>query len=121
MSDARPVRIILRGQAREEFEALNRISAEQTARGETNSEEIRLLKSIKQKAELLKANPEYGDNIPKRQIPKILNVSNLFRVELTGRWRMLYTLEGNRVEVIAFILYIVDHPHYDRIFGNKKK
>ncbi len=121
MTDGRTVRVILKGQAREEFEALNRITAEQSARGETNSEEIQLLKSIKQKAELLKANPEYGDNIPKRQIPKSLEVSNLFRVELAGRWRMLYTLAGNQVEVIAFILYIVDHPRYDKIFGYKKK
>lgn len=121
MSDGRPVRVILKGQAREEFEELNRIVAEQAARGETNSQEMQLLKSIKQKAELLKLNPMFGDNIPKRRIPKTLDVSSLFRVELTGRWRMLYSLEGNQVEIIAFVLYIVDHPSYDKIFGYKKK
>jgi hypothetical protein len=31
------------------------------------------------------------------------------------------TLEGNKVEVIAFVLYITDHPAYDRIFGYRKK
>jgi hypothetical protein len=34
---------------------------------------------------------------------------------------MVYTLDGNQVEVIAFVLYITDHPTYDRIFGYKKK
>ena len=90
-------------------------------KGETNSEEMQLLKSIRQKVELLKINPLYGDNIPKKQIPREFKVSNLFRVGLTGYWRMLYSLEGNEVEIIAFVLYIVDHPTYDKMFGYKKK
>ena len=35
-----------------------------------NSDEIQLLKSIKQKVEFIKVNPFYGDNIPKDLIPK---------------------------------------------------
>jgi len=42
-------------------------------------------------------------------------------VELTGYWRMLYTLEGNQIEIVAFILYLVDHPTYDKMFGYRKK
>lgn len=87
----------------------------------TNSEEMQILKSIKQKSELLKINPTYGDSIPKKLIPKDLNVSNLFRISLTGYWRMIYSLEGNRIEVIAFILSIVDHQTYDEMFGYRKK
>jgi hypothetical protein len=121
MSDKRPVRIILLDQAKEQFEDLNRIIGEQQAKGIKNSDEIQLLKSIKQKSELLKINPTYGDNIPKNLIPKTLNVSNLFRVELTGYWRMLYTLDGNQIEIVAFILYLVDHPTYDKMFGYRKK
>lgn len=63
MTDKRPVRIILKDQARMEFEELNRIVGKQQANGETNSEEIQLLKSIKQKIEILKLNPVYGDKI----------------------------------------------------------
>jgi hypothetical protein len=49
-----------------------------------------LLRSIDQKKDLIKANPFYGDNIEKRKIPKIhYDVQNLWRVELTGYWRML--------------------------------
>jgi len=82
---------------------------------------MQLLKSIKQKSEILKINPTYGDKISHRLIPKTLDVSNLFRVELTGHWRMLYTLTGNQIEIVAFILYIIDHPTYDKLFGYRKR
>lgn len=121
MTDKRPVRVILKGQAREEFEQLNRIVGRQQAKGETNSEEMQLLKSIKQKIGILKANPVYGDKVPNALMPKDLDVSNLFRVGLTGYWRMLYSLEGNKIEIVAFVLYIVDHPAYDKMFGYRKK
>jgi len=121
MTEKRPVKIILLGQAKTEFEELNRIVGDQQAQGVTNSEEMQLLKSIKQKSELLRTNPTYGDKIPHKLIPKTLDVSNLFRIELTGYWRMLYTLEGNQIEIVAFVLYLIDHMTYDKLFGYKKK
>ncbi len=121
MSDSRKISVILKGQAREEFEKLDEIVEEQRKKGEENSEEIQLLKSIKQKAEILKLNPTYGEKVPHNLIPKQLDVSNLFKVNLTGHWRMLYTLEGNRIEIVLFILWIIDHPTYDKMFGYKKK
>lgn len=117
----RCVRVILKGQAKAEFEQLDRIACEQLARGETNSEEMQLLKSIRQKIEIMKTNPVYGEKITQCLIPKSLDASNLFCVKLTGYWRMLYSLEGNRVEVIAFVLYLIDHPTYDGLFGYRKK
>ncbi len=121
MSGKRPVKVILLDQAKVQFDELNRLVGEQQANGISNSEEIQLLKSIRQKSELLKINPTCGDNIPKKLIPKTLNVSNLFRIELTGYWRMLYTLDGNEVEIVAFVLYLLDHPAYDKLFGYQKK
>lgn len=121
MKDARPVRIILKDQAKTEFEALNKIAGEQQAKGTTNSEEMQLLKAIRQKTELIRQNPAYGNNIPKKLIPKSMDASNLFRVELTGYWRMLYSLEGNQIEIVAFVLYIIDHPAYDKMFRYKSK
>ncbi|MBI4210113.1 MAG: hypothetical protein HY544_01225 [Candidatus Diapherotrites archaeon] len=70
MKDNRPVRIMLKEQAREEFEELNRIAGEQQAKGITNSEEIQLLKAIKQKSDLIRQNPLYGNNIPKKTNPQ---------------------------------------------------
>ncbi|MEK6924179.1 MAG: hypothetical protein AABW54_02990 [Candidatus Micrarchaeota archaeon] len=121
MTDSRPVKVILKGQAKDEFERLNRLAREQQAKGITNSEEMQRVAAILQKAELIKKNPTYGNNIPKKLIPKSLNVSNLFRIELTGRWRMLYALEGNRIEIVAFVLCVFNHPAYDKLFGYKRK
>lgn len=115
----KPVRVILIGEAKESFEELNRIVGEQG--GKKNTPEMQLLRSIKQKSDLIKANPFYGDNIPKRQIPKEYNVTKLWRVELVGYWRMLYTIKGDEIEVICFVLDLLDHKSYDKKFGYKKK
>ena len=71
----RPVSVQFIGNAAEEFEKLNK----------------------KQKIELIKANPQYGDS------------------------RMLYTLKGSQVEILCFILEVIDHRRYDKIFGYRKK
>lgn len=117
----RLVRVILKNQAKTQFEHLNKIVGEQISIGLLNSQEQQLLKSIKQKVNLIKKNPTYGEKVPAKLIPKNLSVSNLFVVRLSGYWRMLYTLNGNQIEVVAFILNIVNHPTYDKIFGYKKK
>jgi len=117
----RPVQVILKGQARLEFEGLEHIAGEQWVKGILNSPEQQLLKSIKHARDALKLNPMYGDSVPKEQIPIDMDVTNLFVVDLNRDWRMLYTLEGNQVEVLAFVLNIVDHPTYDEMFGYRKK
>ncbi|KKH48123.1 hypothetical protein DU72_17360, partial [Methanosarcina mazei] len=64
--------------------------------------------------------------IPKRLIPSEYKtkygVNNLFRVELPGFWRMLYTLTaGNSgVETLVIVIDIIDHKKYDKVFGYKK-
>ncbi|MDD4354184.1 MAG: hypothetical protein PHN56_07060 [Candidatus Nanoarchaeia archaeon] len=55
----KPVRIILLDNAKKEYETLNEIVGMQSKAGKENSEEIQLLKSIKQKIELIKNNPFY--------------------------------------------------------------
>ena len=104
--------------ARKVLEYLNKES-------EHSKIEKSILKSIKQKVELIKANPHYGNPLPKRLIPKEYieryGVTNLFRIELPNFWRMLYTLtEGEtKVEIIAFVIDIVNHKEYNKIFGYK--
>jgi len=115
----KPVRIILIDDAKEAFEQLNKIVGEQA--GKKNTEEMQLLHSIKQKSELIKANPFYGDNIQKQLIPKKYGVQNLWRVELTSYWRMIYTIKGDQVEIVCFVLEIIDHKTYDKQFGYRKK
>lgn len=121
----KPVRVILIGEAEREFKRLNEIIGLQIQHEKENTEEMQLLKSIKQKIEFIRMNPFYGDNIQKNLIPKEYiekyNVSNLFRVELSGFWRMIYTVKGDRTEIISFILGIIDHPSYDKKFGYRKR
>lgn len=107
------VRVLMKGQARDSFVEL---------KGKADKESQSLVRSIERMIAILKQNPQYGDPIKKELIPnnfKKLGIMNLYRVELSNYWRMLYTLEGNKLEIFCFILNIVDHPNYDKIFGYK--
>jgi len=112
------VRIILSPEAREVFEYLNQES-------ENSKTERTILNAVKQKSELIKTNPHYGNPISKKLIPREYQekygVTNLFRVELPNFWRMLYTLtEGeSKVEIVSFVLDILDHKDYNKKFGYK--
>jgi len=117
----KPVIVKFLWEGAEEWERLNKIVGEEQAKGIANSESQQLLKSIKQKIDLIKSNPQYGDHVPKKQIPKNLPVDNLWVVDLTGYWRMVYTLKGEAVEIVCFILQIIDHKKYDKIFSYRKK
>ncbi len=115
------VRVRLIGNAEREFEELNKRVGEEKARGVENSENQQLLRSIKRATELVKENPFYGAQIKKKLIPKTLPVDNLWKVNLTGYWRMLYTIKGEALEIICFVLEICDHSEYNKLFGFKKK
>ncbi|HLC74433.1 MAG TPA: hypothetical protein VJH88_01100 [Candidatus Nanoarchaeia archaeon] len=89
----------------------------------TSKTDRMLLKAVNQKVELIKTNPHYGNPIGKNKIPaeyiQKYNVKNLFRVELPVFWRMLYSLTDgeSEIEIIAFVLDIIDHKEYDKKFG----
>lgn len=116
----KPIRIIFLDEADNDYKQLNELVGQQIKDGKANTKEMQLLKSIKQKTGFIKANPFYVDNIPKNRIPSSYNVPNLWRVELSGYWRMLYTIKGDQIEIICFILDILDHNKYNKKFGYKK-
>ncbi len=120
----KPVRVIITGDAKEEFEELNKAVAEEITKGVEKSEHQTLLRSIKQKIDLLKENPEQGIHISKNKIPKEYiiryDVNNLWKVNLSGAWRMIYTIRGNEVEIISLILDILNHGNYEKKFNYKK-
>jgi hypothetical protein len=83
-----------------------------------------LLKAIERTIDILERDHQFGDPIPKRLIPKgylTMGVNNLWRVELPGFWRLLYTIRGDKLEVVAFILEWMDHRRYDKLFDYRKK
>ena len=111
------VRVIFREPGESAYKELNRIVGEQRRKGKTNSEEMQLLKSINNKIELIKQNPMCGDAIAKRLIPKEYDAIHLWRMELSHFWRMLYTLRGDQIEIVCFILDVLDHEDYNKKFG----
>ena len=84
-----------------------------------------LLSSINTAIKNLRANPYYGDLIPRKYISKGVfrryGTDKILRVELVGYWRLLYTLIGEDVKIIAFILEFMDHGRYNKIFGYRNK
>jgi hypothetical protein len=112
------VRVILSSDAEEVFKYLNKKSIK-------SKTERMIFNSVKKKVELIKSNPHFGNPMSKKLIPKEYiekyGITNLFRVELPAYWRMLYSLsEGdNKVEIIAFVLDLIDHKKYDKKLGYK--
>jgi hypothetical protein len=123
MFKGKPVKVIITGEAKEEFDALNKAVGEEIARGITKSDHQTLLNSIKQKIELLRLNPQYGIHVPKDRIPKDYvhgyDANNLWKVNLSGAWRMIYTVRGSEIEIISLILDILNHRDYEKKFGYK--
>ncbi len=93
------------------------------AQGKTPAKaDAQLLKSIERALNLLKSNPFIGDNVKQDLWPKeFSNLPNLFRMELSRFWRLLYYVTGDEVKVISVVFEICDHEHYDKIFGYKGK
>lgn len=107
------VRIFLKDQAKECYLDL---------KNSNDKEAKSILNSIERIKEILKNNPQHGDPIKKELIPRELqqlSISNLYRVELSNYWRMLYILEGTETEILVFALKIVDHKEYNKLFGYK--
>ena len=119
------VRVIITGEAKEEFQELNRVVGEELSNKVKKSDYQILLKSIKSKIELLKDNPQYGIQIPKSRIPKEYvnnyDAENLWKVNLSNAWRMLYTIRGSNVDIVALILDVINHKDYNKKFNYKKR
>ncbi len=121
----KPVKVIITGDAKLEYEELNRTVGEEISEGIKKSNYQILLRSIKQKVDLLKLNPQCGTHVGKEKIPKEYvnnyDVNNIWKIDLSGYWRMIYTIKGSEVEIVALVLDIIDHKTYDKKFGYKGK
>lgn len=107
------VRVFLKGSAKEAFLELKK--------REDKDSKI-LLDSFERVKNILIDNPQFGDPVSKNLISenfRKIGIKNLYRVSLSNYWRALYTIEGNRVEIFVFVLEIVNHKDYNRIFGYK--
>lgn len=68
----------------------------------------------------IEENAFCGIQIPKKLIPKeyILKfkVKNVWKYNLPGAWRLLYSLEGKDTVILSIILEWMDHKTYERKF-----
>ena len=84
-----------------------------------------LLTSINNAMKNIKADFKYGDLIPRKYLNKFVmqkyGTDKVFRVELVGYWRLLYTIIGDETKIIAFILEYMDHNKYNKLFGYSKR
>lgn len=119
------VKVILSEEAIEEYNELNRIVGEELQRGVTSSIHQSIFKSIGRVKVWLKENPFVGDQVKKGQIPDYYiekyGITNLWRIELSNYWRLIYTIQSDEIEIIDFILDIINHKEYDKKFGYKKR
>ena len=96
-----------------------------TSLAPSNPTYVQLLSSINNTIKNLKANPFFGDLIPRKNLSKGVigryGTDKIFKIGLTGYWRLLYTVVGDEARIIAFILEYMSHDKYNKIFGYKKK
>jgi|SRR3989344_2381556 len=119
------VSVKLVGDAEKAFRELNRVVGEQRGKGITSSRDITLLSAINRIFDIIVKNPFYGENAKKDLIPKEYrqkyDADNLFIADLPNYWRMIYTLESDEIEILAFILDIINHDEYDKKFRFRKR
>ena len=48
---------------------------------------------------------------------KNYEINNLYKYNLPNAWRLLYSLSGEEVELIAIVLGCFDHKEYERKFN----
>ncbi len=100
-----------------DFEKLN----ERAKQGD--SESVLLIKIIEKGIQKLKYDYKYGNQISKNRIPKEYvenyGIKNLWKLNLSSFWRLIYTVRGTEIEVISVLLEVLDHKKYDRKFGYK--
>ena len=123
MFQGKEVSVKLSEEADEVYQELNKIVGEEKLKGIDSSFHQTLLRSINRVRDLLKQNPFAGDQVPKRQIPQKytqkFDVDNVWRIELADRWRLVYTITGNQIEIVTFVMDIFNHKDYDNVFGYK--
>ncbi len=68
----------------------------------------------------LKQNPACGIKILSKLIPKEykqkFGINNLWKYNLPGAWRLLYTLEADKIKILAIVLEWLSHKDYERRF-----
>jgi len=86
-----------------------------------NGDAAYIMKIINRGIVKLSADYECGQRIPRDLWPEYYvrkyDVSNLWRLRLDDSWRMIYTMRGDQIRVVAMVLECMDHKDYNKRFG----
>ena len=102
------------------YEHFKKVEDEFKNGNKTNEREYKL---IKKGIELLKQDYKSREHISKRNQKaysyyiKKYGVTNLWKLNVSKDWRIIYTVHGTEVEVISVILESLSHKEYERRFG----
>lgn len=112
-------------EANNDYTELQKQVIQEQQDGKENSSNAQLLKAIEREKNNLKINPQHGTHIPRKYIPKEAieryGTDRLWKIDLVGYWRLIYTLIGDEVKIVTFILEFMDHKKYDKVFGYRKR
>ena len=108
-----------------EYGEIQKKVIEEKKQGIENSLNMQLLKAIERTKNNLKINPQFGVHIPRKNISKKVmkryGTDRLWKINLVGYWRLIYTIIGDEIKIISFVLEFMDHKKYNKIFDYKKK
>jgi len=84
----------------------------------------RLSEAYDKAIDVLRKNPEAGQQVVKGQWPKKLkqeySLTNLYRYDIIRShpgWRLIYTITPDgKVKILVVVLKVLDHHSYDRLF-----
>src|SRR3989344_1246917 len=88
---------------------------------EGDKSEQELFIFINQALNNIEKNAFCGIQIPKKQIPKEYiqryQVTNLWKYDLPKAWRLIYSIENQKICIISIILEWMNHKDYEKRFN----
>jgi len=88
---------------------------------ESKTESKQLYQWLNRAFKDLQENPFCGVQIQKRLIPKKYvkkyNLDNLWKYNLPGAWRLIYSVQKNNIFIISIVVEWMKHKDYERCFG----
>lgn len=85
------------------------------------AEEKKMFAALKKAFASIRENAFCGTQIPKALIPKQYIqdycIKNLWKYDLHGGWRLIYSIRTEEVMIISMIIEYFDHKEYERRFN----
>ena len=85
------------------------------------AEEKEIFDQLNTAFDMIANDPFCGIQVPKRLIPKIYitkyGIDNLWKFNFHKNWRLMYSVAGDRTQVVTLVMEWLPHKEYERRFG----